>query len=58
MSTIHVIETTNYDATRVYCFHTDRLASVVSFWHYLSDTDTIKEWKLDTGRECDRCQFA
>ena len=53
---IHVIETTTYDRERVYCFHSDRLESVVKFWSELSDSELIKSWKLDTERDCHQCQ--
>ncbi len=53
---IHVIETTNYDATRLYCLPVERLESIVTFWGELADAGKIQEWKIDTTEECDRCQ--
>ena len=53
---IHVIETTNYDATRLYCLPVERLESIVTFWGELADAGQIQEWKIDTTEECDRCQ--
>ena len=56
MNNLHVIETTNYDRERVYCFGFDRLESVVTFWGALADADGVKSWKIDTDTHCHQCQ--